>query len=151
MLIQRKCDAFTLAEALIAVAVLGIFAGGALYGLVRLNEYAMVSRLSTAAQSLAQEQLDQMQSQRPFNPQRVPPEIPDLLQLTGTAGTTETNLPLFVDPEQNTVVVRANRTRTVTQVSSGNRLYRLQSSVSYKFRGRTMPTITLTCLRGSDE
>lgn len=61
--------AFTLVEVLVAVALLGLLAGGSLWALSQANNYASISRLYTGAETAAQNQIDFLLSDSPFNPQ----------------------------------------------------------------------------------
>jgi prepilin-type N-terminal cleavage/methylation domain-containing protein len=68
--------AFTFVEVLIALALLALLAGTVLYGLNQLNYYGAVNRLYTAAQTLAQNQIDLLLTKGPFDPAATPPMYP---------------------------------------------------------------------------
>lgn len=59
---------FTLVEIMAGITMLGLVAGSILYGLNQLNHYATVNRLYTAAQTLAQNQIDLILTMGPYDP-----------------------------------------------------------------------------------
>ena len=59
--------AFTLAEVVIALAVLGVMASGVYLGFNAINTYAVSSRLYSEAQTAAQNQIDLILSREPFD------------------------------------------------------------------------------------
>ena len=65
---RRFLAAFTLVEILAGITVLGTVAGSVLYGLTQLNGFATVNRLYTAAQILAQNQIDLILTMGPYDP-----------------------------------------------------------------------------------
>ena len=60
-------EAFTLMEVVMALAVLGTMGAGAYVGFNSLNTYAISSTLSSEAQTSAQNQIDLILSQEPFD------------------------------------------------------------------------------------
>ena len=68
--------AFTFVEVLTGVAILGLTASAFIFGLNQLNSHATVNRLYTAAQTLAQNQIDLILTKGPFDPFAVPPLYP---------------------------------------------------------------------------
>lgn len=67
---------FTFVEVLIGLVILGLLGGTVLYGLNQLNYYGAVNRLYTAAQTLAQNQIDLLLTKGPFDPAASPPMYP---------------------------------------------------------------------------
>ena len=65
----RTRAGFTLVEILVAVTLLGLLAGGSLWALAQANNYASIARLYTGAETAAQNQIDFLLSDSPFNPQ----------------------------------------------------------------------------------
>ncbi len=61
---------FTLVEAVVAIAVLGIGAASTIAALTRINSIAAAARNRTGAYSVLQNQVDLFQSMSPFNPQK---------------------------------------------------------------------------------
>lgn len=59
---------FTFVEVVVGITILGLVAGSILYGLNQLNYFATVNRLYTAAQTLAQNQIDLILTKGPFDP-----------------------------------------------------------------------------------
>ena len=57
---------FTLAEVLVATALLGLLAAGALWALTQANNYASISRLYTGAETAAQNQIDYLLTRYAF-------------------------------------------------------------------------------------
>ena len=60
---------FTLVEVLVATALLGLLAAGAIWTLNQANNYASITRLYTGAETAAQNQIDYLLADTPFNPQ----------------------------------------------------------------------------------
>ena len=67
LLRRNYCDAFTLVEIVIALAVLGTMAAGVYLGFNGINTYAVSSRLYSEAQTAAQNQIDLILSKEPFD------------------------------------------------------------------------------------
>src|SRR5947208_434004 len=59
---------FTVVEVMAGVSIIALVAGVVIFGLSQLNYYASVNRLFTAAQTLAQNQIDLILTKVPFNP-----------------------------------------------------------------------------------
>ncbi|HEX8281416.1 MAG TPA: prepilin-type N-terminal cleavage/methylation domain-containing protein [Chthoniobacterales bacterium] len=59
---------FTIVEVIVGITILGMTAGAAIWGLNQLNYYAGVNRLYTAAQTLAQNQIDLILTMGPYDP-----------------------------------------------------------------------------------
>jgi len=75
---------FTFTEVLMGISILGLIAGAALYGLNQLNYFATVNRLYTAAQTLAQNQIDLLLTKGPYDPATSKYPSPNILGTTGT-------------------------------------------------------------------
>ncbi|MEO6786446.1 MAG: type II secretion system protein, partial [Chthoniobacteraceae bacterium] len=86
----RRHSGFTLAEVLIATAILAFFACTSLIALTQLNRYAAISRLRTLAMAFAQQKVDAIMTV----PWGVATPTPTQLNV-GTV--TENNLPLDND------------------------------------------------------
>src|SRR6476660_9978255 len=65
---ERSRAAFTLTEVMVSCTILALISASIIWGLNQLNYYAAVSRLYTAAQTLAQNQIDLVLTKAPFNP-----------------------------------------------------------------------------------
>lgn len=129
---------FTLIEVLIAVSLLALFAGGALWTLTQANRYAALSRLYTGAQLAAQNQVDLIMSKGPFNPQNLAddgtaaPQIPTELAL-GTHATEK----VTIYSEPNGQTVSADR---VTTVSTDNPAKQLNGRTLYIYYATVVVT-----------
>lgn len=95
--------------------VLALTGGVVLYGLNQLNYYASVNRLYTTAQTLAQNQIDQVLTKGPFDPLTSPPSYPtpnilgnDATDLAGGATYT-----YYTDPTQPNTLYSAPRQVTI--------------------------------------
>jgi len=147
--------AFTLVEILVSLAVLGTMSGGAYVGFTAINQYAVSSRLYSQAQTVAQNQIDLILSDGPFDPNIVPPKVPAVLAL-GT--TVKDNVFIYTDPRTDEVLVRGKMTTIITDapdsmtlgadVSKLN-LRRCTVQVSYTFRN-TNYVVSLDTMRTAD-
>jgi type II secretory pathway pseudopilin PulG len=147
-------SAFTLTEAAVAIAIIGITMTAFLTTMTRLNESASVSRNATGAATALQNQIDLLVSDGPFNPQKTnfdgTPQIPPELVL-GTHVTN--NVPIYREPATG-VIVSGTLTTTVVDMSavlSGITMpiYRADVQVSYTYRNRNY-TFNRSTLRASD-
>ena len=148
----RKEAGFTLVEILTTSGVLIVVGATAMYALTFINRYASSTRVQAAAQSIVQNQIDQVLSRGPYVPQNTPPDIPTVL----VAGTTvSNNLPVFIDPDTGAALVTGTLTTTVQDTGAkytNTPLYVLQVSVTlnYTFRGKAF-TVVMDTLRGPDQ
>src|SRR3989442_2315072 len=110
---KRRAAGFTLAEVVMALAVIGTMGAGAYVGFNSLNTYAISSRLYTEAQTAAQNQIDLILSKEPFDP--VHNKIPTVLTL---GATTTPNVFIYKDPVSGNVVVTGTMTTTVTDLGT---------------------------------
>jgi type II secretory pathway pseudopilin PulG len=155
--------AFTIVEVMAGVSIMGLVVGVVLFSLNQLNYYASVNRLYTAAQTLAQNQIDLILTKAPYNPATSQYPTPNVLQ-TGTyysdPSTPNTlygaarNVPIFTDPSTSNQIVVGTIKTTVTAPSisiSGTSLNLLQATVtvSYTFRGKTF-NVKMDTMRTSD-
>jgi prepilin-type N-terminal cleavage/methylation domain-containing protein len=146
--------AFTLIEVLVATALLGLLAASAIWALTQANNYASIARLYTGAETAAQNQIDIILTDSPFNPQATPPEIPPALTLGTSAPQTVT---LYSEPggaggpthtvtgQMVTTVVTNN---VVTQGQNLN-LYSATVVVTYTYRSKVY-RVQLNAMRASD-
>jgi prepilin-type N-terminal cleavage/methylation domain-containing protein len=109
---------FTLLEALVGIALIGIGVSCTVGALTKLNSIAASARNATGAYTAVMNQVDLIQSNGPFNPQKTnadgTAQIPPELQL-GTQ--TQNNVSIYQDP-QTGVIVAGTMTTTVTDISS---------------------------------
>ena len=98
-------DAFTLAEAVVALAIIGIGVGAMVPSMSQLNQEASISRNVTGADAALQNQIDLLLSDGPFNPQKTgsdgQPQIPPEL-VVGTH--TTNNVPIYREPNTGIIV-----------------------------------------------
>jgi type II secretory pathway pseudopilin PulG len=133
--------AFSLVELAVACGLLAIAAAAAIGGLIRMNHNAALSRLQTGASTIAQERIDHILEDGPFNPKKG--QIPDMLATgTQTVGS-ESNptVPIYTDPVTKDVVVLGWLTSTVTQSTHSYgpwevTVFNAEVTVEYKFRGK---------------
>ena len=144
----------TLAEVLIALAVLGAMSAGCFVGLNTLNTYAVSSRLYSEAQACAQNQIDLILSKEPFNiaQNKIPAEL-----AIGT--TTKPNVFIYQDPVTGTAVVTGTMTTTITAVgdtmtfagiTSILNMRKAHVVVSYSYRGKNYD-VAMDTMRTADQ
>lgn len=146
--------AFTFLEVLVSVGVLGILAGTSIWTLTQMNNYASVTRLYTGAETVAQNRIDKILSEAPFNPQNSPPEVPAVLAL-GTSAPETVNI---YDEDPNvagSMKVTGQLVTTITKSTTPGpgaadlNLYSATVVVTYKFRGKDY-RVQFNAMRSSD-
>jgi prepilin-type N-terminal cleavage/methylation domain-containing protein len=149
-----KRDAFTLIELLVATALLGLLAGSAIWGLTLANNYASIARLYTGAETAAQNQIDLILTESPFNPQANPPQVPIPLTLGTSAAQTVT---IYSEPAGAGGQTHTVTGQMVTTVASNNvvtqgqnlNLYSATVVVTYTYRSKVY-RVQLNAMRASD-
>lgn len=153
---RRVTTGTTLAEVVIALAVLGTMGAGCYVGFNSLNTYAVSSRLYSEAQTAAQNQIDLILSKEPFNLASSPQKIPSVLAL---GITTTPNVFIYKDPVTGNVVVTGTMTTTVTDTGStmafagstnNLNVRRATVTVSYTFRSKTY-NVSMDTMRTADQ
>jgi prepilin-type N-terminal cleavage/methylation domain-containing protein len=146
--------AFSLAEVMVAVGVFGILASSSIVALNQMNNRAFISRCQTGASTVAQNQIDLVLSNMPFNPTKnqVPPEL--VIGTTTVGSSSNPTVPVYTDPRVGGIVVRGWMTTVVTDTGatlSGVALsvYRVRVTVNYRFRGKNY-AVTMNTMRCSD-
>ncbi len=145
--------AITLVEVMVAIGLFGITAAAAVEALVRMNLNAALCRLQTGASTLAQNQIDLILSDAPFNPQysQIPPEL--TIGTTNTGSSTAPTLAVYTDPVTNQKVLGWMTTVVADTGSTenGNTMYVYQVSVtvSYYYKGR-LYSVAMSTMRCSD-
>jgi type II secretory pathway pseudopilin PulG len=164
---RHDLAAFTMLEAIVGIAVLGIGAASTIGALTKFNSFAAMSRNATGAYTVVMNQIDLFQSMSPFNPQRVPPQIPTYTESsnnpynlptynmnvgTWTIGyvykdvnnvtrvNNEWPVYQYKDPNtQATIVVKGTLTITVTDVSAATapNTYMAVVTVKYDYLNHT--------------
>ncbi|MEP6668001.1 MAG: hypothetical protein ABJF10_02545 [Chthoniobacter sp.] len=145
--------AFTIVEVTVAIGLFGITAAAAIGAMIRMNTNAALCRLQTGASTVAQNQIDLILSDAPFNPQysQVPPELTPGTTSTGTSSAP--TVAVYTDPSSGAKVL-GWMTTVVTDTSSalnGNTLYvyRATVTVSYFYKGRQY-NVSMCTMRCAD-
>jgi hypothetical protein len=150
----RRCDAFTMVEAIVGITLAGIGIACCLSALTMINSMASTSRNATGAYTVVMNQIDLILSDGPFNPQKTnangTPQIPPELVL-GTH--TQNNVSIYKEPATG-VIVSGTMTTSVTNVSttfSGLSLsmYQATVTVNYTYRNRNY-SFSMSTVRSSD-
>jgi type II secretory pathway pseudopilin PulG len=155
---RKKAAAFALAEIMVGISVLGIGIASTVGALTKFNSIASISRNATGACAAVMNQVDLIQSDSPFNPQKTNPDgtaqIPPELQL---GAQTQSNVPIYQDPSTG-AVVSGTMTTAVTDISStysqsGHTFtlttYRAVVTVTYTYLNRNY-SFSMTTIRTSD-
>jgi prepilin-type N-terminal cleavage/methylation domain-containing protein len=142
---------FTLVEVMVATALLGLMAGSAIWALSQANNYASIARLYTGAENAAQNQIDLILTDSPFNPQSSPPEVPVELQVGASAAQTVT---IYTDPSNLLAIITGQMVTTVTKNTItvngiDLNLYSASVVVTYTFRSKPY-RVQLNAMRASD-
>ncbi len=150
----RTVAAFTLTEAVVAIALIAITITAFTMTMSSLNQSASITRNTTGASTALQNQIDLILSDGPFNPQKTnsdgTPQIPPELTL-GTH--TLNNVPIYREPTTG-IVVSGTLTTTVTDMSAVLNgitmpIYRADVRVTYIYRSKSY-SFTRSTLRASD-
>src|SRR6476469_3289301 len=107
---------FTLIELLVATALLGLLAGSAIWALSQANNYASIARLYTGAETAAQNQIDYLMADTPFNPQNG--ELGTTSEWKVDSSSTQT-VTIYAEPagaDGNTHSVTAQMVTTIAKV-----------------------------------
>jgi len=174
----RKAAAFTLIEALVAIAVLAIGVVTTIGALTKINAMAATGRNTTGAYAVLMNQVDLFQSMSPFNPQKTNQDgtvqIPKdsshgsfpIYDMTATAAGTWRSLSVdgatfgvpvyqYKDPVSGTVVVVQGQLQIqVTDLNfagtnPSSGPYQALFKMSYTYLGRSY-SFQMSCIRSSD-
>jgi prepilin-type N-terminal cleavage/methylation domain-containing protein len=146
--------AFTLVEVMVAISLAGIGVATTIAALTRINAFASVARNLTGATTVAQNQIDLLLSDSPFNPQKTNPDGTAQIPPELTVGTHVTNnIAIYKEPNTG-VIVNGTITTTVTDISPVVNgftvpIYQLTVTVSYTYLSRNY-SVTMNSLRTSD-
>lgn len=149
-----RVAAFSLVEVMIACSLLAITAAATIGTLIRLNYNASLSRLQTSATTIAQERIDRILQDGPFDLRKN--QIPAVLA-TGTQTIGSENnptIPVYTDPDTNKVVVYGWMTSSVTETEhpygfSKVKVRTADVTVNYQFRGKPY-SVRLSTVRSPD-
>src|ERR1700737_4381441 len=90
------CAGFTFTEIAVAISLVGMVAAASFWSLTSANRQASAHRLFTAAQAIAQNQIELFQTDGPFNPQLN--QIPLSLEIDYRQ---KPNVIIYTDPKNN--------------------------------------------------
>jgi type II secretory pathway pseudopilin PulG len=149
---------FTILETVIGMTVLGIGIAVSVGTLTKLNSIASIARNATGAYTMVMNQIDLIQSDSPFNPQKTnadgTTQIPPELQLGSHV---QNNVPVYQDPNTG-VIVSGTMTTTVTDISSTYStgaatfpviMYKAVVTLNYTYLNRNY-SFSMSTIRGSD-
>ena len=151
---RRLCQGFTLVEILVATTLLGLLAAGSLWALAQANNYASIARLYTGAETAAQNRIDYLLADSPFNPQSnefgttnewvvgtsAPEDVTIYTEPSGANGQTHAVM------GQRVTTVKSNNVVTKSQTLN---LYSATVVVTYTYRSKTY-RVQLNAMRASD-
>ena len=145
---SRAPKGFLLLETMIAIALIGLIASGALFALTMVNRHAVIGRLYTGAANELQEQVDNVLYDGPFKPRAA--KIPPVL----TVGTSTKTVPIYVDPTAAVPSVQGTMTTVVenlglSQNGQDLNVFKASITLTYAYRGKTY-TQTTDVLRSPD-
>lgn len=152
---------FTLLEAVVSIGVIGIGVASTLGALTKFNSIAAMSRNSTGACAAVMNQIDLIQSNGPFNPQKTnndgTVQIPPELILDSTRGGPLTNNNVIVyqykDVANNKIViVQGTMTTSVTDLNPGTAtlyMYKAVVTLTYTYLNRSY-SFSMSTIRTSD-
>jgi prepilin-type N-terminal cleavage/methylation domain-containing protein len=150
-----RTGGFTLVETVVAIAVIGIGVVSTLGALTKFNSMADMSRNGTGVCAAALNQIDLIQSDGPFNPQKtnndgtvqIPPEL--------ALGTQTKAVVVYQYKDvsnNNIVIVPGTMTTTVTDINPGTTttyLYKAVVTVTYTYLNRSY-SFSMSTVRTSD-
>jgi prepilin-type N-terminal cleavage/methylation domain-containing protein len=151
----KRTAGFTLVEVLVATVLLGLVASSSIWALTQANNYAIIARLYTGAQTAVQSRIDYLMTDSPFNPQS---------SQVGTTnewaiGDTIQTVTIYSDPpdsQGHSNIVSGQMTTSVAKVTDATiaagtdlNLYTAKVVVTYTFRGRNY-RVQLNAMRASD-
>ena len=137
-----ESSAFTLAEVVIAIAILAIVIQGVIYGYVSSAQRAEWSAQSLAAQSLASQGVEQARAAK-WDPQAWP--VVDELPPTNYTQVETLDLPVSKKP------IFATNYISISTVSSSPPLRQIQANCVWRFMGRGLFTNSVITLRAPDQ
>ena len=157
---HRVAGGFTLVEAVVAVSLIGVGVASTLGALTKFNSIADMSRNRTGACAAVMNQIDLIQSNGPFNPQKTnndgTPQIPPELVLDANRGGPQTkNVVVYQYKDlanNNIVIVPGTMTTTVTNVNPGSTtvyMYKAVVTLTYTYLNRSY-SFSMSTIRTSD-
>ena len=161
---KERAAGLTLVEACVGILIISIIAASIIWGLNQLNYYATVSRLYTAAQTLAQNQIDLILTKSPYDPAQGLYPTPNVLRTdvetywsdaAGNIYTSSRSVPIYTDPGTGGAIVNGTIETSITSPTfaiSGTNLNLKQAvvNVKYTFRKRNY-VVTMNTMRAPDQ
>ena len=167
---------FTLVEAVISIGLLGVGVAITVGNLTKMNQIASASRYRTAAYTALMSQISLFQSVGPFNPQNIPPLIPEIpWAADGTydlrigthkpiyykdpsTGVVSPTWPIYRESDSNVALyIPGTMTTTVTDISPVTPpnippkiLYNAVVTITYTYLGRDYQ-FAMSAIRTSDK
>jgi type II secretory pathway pseudopilin PulG len=143
----------TLVEVMVSCAMICLTCTSFMFVFTQLNQMAMIARLYTGAGAVAQNQIDLISTQGPFQPQNSTVAVPAVL----TPGTATATVQVYQDPlsgntingTMTTTVATANSSVTTGSVTDTLYLYQATVTVTYQYRNRSY-SVSFSTLRTSD-
>jgi prepilin-type N-terminal cleavage/methylation domain-containing protein len=141
---------FTLTEILVALTLIGLAFSSTFWALSAANRSSFVGRLYTGAITAAQNQIDLILSDSPFNPQygtsKIPPELQTTPQTPATVKVYEDPISGFVvNGTMSTSVANTNTMRNGYNLN----IYRATVTITYTYRKRNY-SVVMNTLRAPD-
>jgi type II secretory pathway pseudopilin PulG len=141
---KKSQTAFTLFEAMIGISIIAVLSSLGYAAMSTCGKSAVTARLHTLATEMARDQIDQIESASPYNPQNNPTQIPTILAI----GTTTTTPPLYVDPATGSTVISATLQTVISDAGSYN-ARSASVTVSYTYCGKSY-SVQMSTIRISD-
>lgn len=152
--LQPRRRAFTLVEVIVAVSLAGIGVATTIAALTKINSVASIARNLSGATTVAQNQIDLLLSDSPFNPQKTNPDGSIQIPPELTVGThVYNNVPIYKEPSSG-IIVSGTMTTTVTDISPTYNgyvipLYQATVTITYSYLSRNY-SVTMNTVRTSD-
>ncbi len=151
---RNTVRAFTLVEVMVAISLAGIGVSTTIAALTKINSIASVARNLSGATTVAQNQIDLLLSDSPFNPQKTNPDGTVQIPPELTVGTHVTNnVPIYKEPSTG-VIVSGIMTTTVSDISTVYNgfsipMYQATVTVTYTYLSRNY-SVSMSTVRVSD-
>jgi prepilin-type N-terminal cleavage/methylation domain-containing protein len=153
-LLGNRVRAFTLVEVMVAISLAGIGVSTTIAALTKINSIASVARNLSGATTVAQNQIDLLLSDSPFNPQKTNPDGTVQIPPELTIGTHVTNnVPIYKEPSTG-VIVSGTMTTAVSDISTVYNgfsipMYQATVTVTYTYLSRSY-SVSMSTVRVSD-
>ena len=152
--VRNRVRAFTLVEVMVAISLAGIGVSTTIAALTKINSIASVARNLSGATTVAQNQIDLLLSDSPFNPQKANPDGTVQIPPELTIGTHVTsNVPIYKEPSTG-VIVSGTMTTTISDISTVYNgfsipMFQATVTVTYTYLSRNY-SVSMSTVRVSD-